>query len=72
MPRRIPFGARVARVRRRFDETQVEFAERLGVHVLTLARWEKLIDQPVSREVQTFLELEEAEVGGGHNAVASS
>ncbi len=48
-------GAELRRIRKRLDLTQVELAERIGVHANSVARWERdevRITEPVARLIQ--------------------
>jgi DNA-binding transcriptional regulator YiaG len=45
-------AAAVRRIRQQLGMTQAEFAERLGVHTMTVSRWERgtvAVPEPVAR-----------------------
>lgn len=44
-------GEKLQEIRRSFGLTQVEFADKLGVHAITLSRFERNVD-PISRVVE--------------------
>jgi transcriptional regulator with XRE-family HTH domain len=60
-----PFSERVKLVRKFHGETQEQFAKRLGVHEVTIQRWENLFGEPFSREVLKFLEVESTVLASG-------
>ena len=62
------WSQRVKSLRLKLNLTQVQLAERLGIHINTVPLWELRSERPYSRAAELFLQLEsevyEEEEGG--------
>lgn len=54
---------RVASIRHRLELTQTRLAEVLGVHAMTVSRWERGVLQPTSRQLEILRALEAVATG---------
>lgn len=59
------FGTWVRHIRvNRFRENQEEFGARVGVHPVTVSRWEQMFNPPFSREAHRFMNWARSLTGG--------